>query len=252
MLTALIYACTAGALVCYAAALAAECCGRHRLTVRWMAGGGALCLLLFIYNAELAAALPFGNMRHVLSFLPLASMFPLLRRKQDVRLHGWMSAMSLLALIGALSMPLQATWRQAPALQSTWFAPHVTSYVISYGWLTVAALMALTSYARPARAEAELRAAEELVVLAFPLLTFGLGSGALWADEAWGAYWSWDIKETWALLTWCLYLIWFHLRRSTTLLSRRPLLIFAWVSVLITFLVVNLLPKIASLHSYAA
>lgn len=252
MLTALIYVCTAGALLCYAAALAAEAAGKHRLTIRCMAGAVVLCLLLFIYNAELAAALPFGNMRHVLSFLPLASVFPLLNRRQDVRLHGWMSAMSVIALIGALSMPLQATWRQAPALQSAWFAPHVTSYVISYGWLTVAALMALTSYARPARAETEMRAAEELVVLAFPLLTFGLGSGALWADEAWGAYWSWDIKETWALLTWCLYLIWFHLRRHTSLLSRRPLLILAWVAVLITFLVVNLLPKITSLHSYAA
>ena len=108
------------------------------------------------------------------------------------------------------------------------------------------------SFIESARAEAEMRAAEALVVLAFPLLTFGLGSGALWADEAWGAYWSWDIKETWALLTWCLYLIWFHLRRRTPLLSRRPLLILAWVAVLITFLVVNLLPKIVSLHSYAA
>lgn len=252
MLTALIYTCTAGALACYAAALAAEVAGKHPLCSRCMAAGLLCCILLFIYNAELAKALPFGNMRHVLCFLPLASAFPLLNRWQDVRLHGWMSAMSMIALIGALCMPLQATWRQAPALQSAWFAPHVTSYVISYGWLTVAALMALCSYIRPARAEAETRAAEELVVLAFPLLTFGLGSGALWADEAWGAYWSWDIKETWALLTWCLYLIWFHLRRRTPLLSRRPLLILAWVAVLITFLVVNLLPKIVSMHSYAA
>lgn len=252
MLTTLIYTCTAGALACYAAALAAELAGKHTLCSRSMAAGPVCCILLFIYNAELAKALPFGNMRHVLCFLPLASAFPLLNRRQDVRLHGWMSAMGLLALIGALCMPLQATWRQAPALQSAWFAPHVTSYVISYGWLTVAALMALFSYVRPARAEAEMRAAEELVVLAFPLLTFGLGSGALWADEAWGAYWSWDIKETWALLTWCLYLIWFHLRRRTPLLSRRPLLILAWVAVLITFLVVNLLPRIVSMHSYAA
>lgn len=251
MLTSLIYACTAGASGCYAVALAAELKGKHSLTFRSMLCGAFLCILLFIYNAELARALPFGNMRHVLCFLPLASVFPLLYGKHDLRLHGWMSAMSIIALIGALCMPLQATWRQAPALQSAWFAPHVTSYVIAYGWLTVAALMALTSYTRPARAEAEMRAAEHLVVLAFPLLTFGLGSGALWADEAWGAYWSWDIKETWALLTWCLYLIWFHLRRSTPLLSRRPLLILAWVAVLITFLVVNLLPKIQSLHSYS-
>lgn len=251
MLTALISLCTAGSLVCYAAALAAELAGKHTLCSRSMAAGLLLCALLFIYNAELAGAWPFGNMRHVLCFLPLASAFPLLYGKQDIRLHGGMSAMSIIALIGALCMPMQATWRQAPALQSAWFAPHVTSYVISYGWLTVAALMAITSYFRPARAEAEMRAAEHLVVLAFPLLTFGLGSGALWADEAWGAYWSWDIKETWALLTWCLYLIWFHLRRRTSLLALRPLLILAWAAVLITFLVVNLLPKIASLHSYA-
>lgn len=252
MLTELIYVCTAGALACYTAALAAEYCGRLSLTIRCMSGGALLCLMLFIFNAELAKALPFGNMRHVLCFLPLASLFPLLYGKHSLRLHGWLSSMSLIALIGALCMPLQAAWRQAPALQSAWFAPHVTAYVISYGWLTAAAFMALGSYARPARAEEIMRAAEHLVVLAFPLLTFGLGSGALWADEAWGAYWSWDIKETWALLTWCLYLIWFHLRRSTPLLARRPLLILAWVAVLITFLVVNLLPRISSLHSYAS
>lgn len=252
MLTALIYVCTAGALACYAVALAAETMGKHSLSVRCMSIGLLLCMLLFIYNAQLAKALPFGNMRHVLCFLPLASIFPLLYGEKYIRLHGWMSAMSLIALVGALCMPLQAAWRQAPALQSAWFAPHVTSYVISYGWLTVAALMAATSYFRPLRAADEMRAAEHLVILAFPLLSFGLGSGALWADEAWGAYWSWDIKETWALLTWCLYLIWFHLRRSTPLLSRRPLLIMAWAAVLITFLVVNLLPRIQSLHSYAS
>ena len=88
--------------------------------------------------------------------------------------------------------------------------------------------------------------------LAFPFLTFGLISGAIWADAAWGGYWAWDIKEVWSLLTWCLYLLYFHVQPRATFASwRRPLLLLAFVAIVITFMVVNLLPQIDSMHSYA-
>ncbi|MGN0868818.1 MAG: cytochrome c biogenesis protein CcsA [Akkermansia sp.] len=251
MLSLLVQGATLAALLLFAAALVAECCRCPRGGNGLLGAAWVVTALLFVWDWELAQAPPFGNMRHVLSFLPLVSVLPVLFVRGGCRLQGYMAAASLLALIGALCMPLQAGWRQAPALQSPWFAPHVTAYVVSYAWLTVATLMVLLSYLRPSAADTVLRAAERLVVLAFPLMTFGLGSGALWADDAWGTYWSWDIKEAWSLLTWTLYLLWFHRRGSCTPRQRRPLLLLAFAALVVTFLVVNLLPGLASMHSYA-
>lgn len=213
-----------------------------------------LAVMLFAADWVLAQAPPFGNMRHVLAFFPLV-MYPAavyLRRYRGLCVDGWLAAASALALIGALSMPLQASWRQMPALQSPWFAPHVISYVLSYGLMTVAALMVLIRPLRGEKAVQDECTADALVKLAFPFMTFGLWSGALWADAAWGAYWSWDIKEVWALITWCVYLIYLHTERHVVFAAwRRPLLLLGFAAVLVTFFVVNLLPNIQSLHSYA-
>lgn len=213
-----------------------------------------LAALLFAADWVLAQAPPFGNMRHVLAFFPLV-MYPAavyLRHCRGLCVDGWLAAASAFALIGALSMPLQASWRQMPALQSPWFAPHVISYVLSYGLMTVAALMVLIRPLRGEKAVQDERSADALVKLAFPFMTFGLWSGALWADAAWGAYWSWDIKEVWALITWCVYLIYLHTECHVSCAAWRcPLLLLGFVAVLVTFFVVNLLPNIQSLHSYA-
>lgn len=210
----------------------------------WLSWAGAL--LLLAANAALAAAPPFGNMRHVLCFfpLPLVPAWHYLRRVQGVALGSYFAWAAAVALLGALSMPLQADWRQMPALQSPWFVPHVTAYVIAYGMLTVSALLALRGK------EAQLAAAGAVAQVAFPFLTFGLWSGALWADAAWGRYWAWDIKEVWALITWGIYLFYFHVARHKPE-WRRFLLLLAYIALLITFLAVNLLPKITSLHSYS-
>lgn len=94
--------------------------------------------------------------------------------------------------------------------------------------------------------------AYRVTLLAFPFLTIGICLGALWAEESWGQYWSWDLKETWALITWLFYAIYLHCRR--TLFFRkcsRPVLIIAYVALIITFLAVNLMPSMASsMHSY--
>lgn len=219
-------------------------------SLRAMAAVWVVSLLLFVADWVLAQAPPFGNMRHVLAFFPLV-MAPAafyLRRYHGLELTSWLAGASALALVGALCMPMQAAWRQMPALQSPWFAPHVIAYVVAYGLMTVAALLTLASFS----CESRLRAADAVVRLAFPFMTFGLWSGALWADAAWGGYWAWDIKEVWSLLTWCLYLIYLHVARYPAFASwRRPLLLLGFAAVVITFLVVNLLPHIESLHSYA-
>ncbi len=237
------------------------CLGLHVLTVivarreilafRLMVLAWVVALLLLIANAILAQAPPFGNMRHVLSFFPLILLPSLMMMKASIPRSyiGYFAFAAVLTLTGALCMPLQEGWRQMPALQSPWFVPHVTSYVVSYGLMLVATLVTIRSFWGNEK-ELALRVADKAVTLAFPLMSFGLWSGALWADSVWGGYWAWDIKEVWSLITWLLYIMYFHVRRVAPE-WRRTLLILAFVSLLVTFLVVNLLPKIESVHSYA-
>ena len=86
--------------------------------------------------------------------------------------------------------------------------------------------------------------------IGFPLLTIGILSGAVWANEAWGSYWSWDPKETWALLTWFVFAIYLHTRLNKGWEGKKPALIasFGFFVVWMCFLGVNLLGE--GLHSY--
>jgi cytochrome c-type biogenesis protein CcsB len=86
--------------------------------------------------------------------------------------------------------------------------------------------------------------------IGFPLLTIGILSGAVWANEAWGSYWSWDPKETWALATWLVFAIYLHLRISKGWRGKKPAILasLGFVTVWICFLGVNLLGE--GLHSY--
>ena len=86
--------------------------------------------------------------------------------------------------------------------------------------------------------------------LGFPLLTIGILSGAVWANEAWGSYWSWDPKETWAFITWLIYAIYLHTRITKGWQGTKPALIasIGFIVVWICYLGVNLLSK--GLHSY--
>jgi cytochrome c-type biogenesis protein CcsB len=89
-----------------------------------------------------------------------------------------------------------------------------------------------------------------IIGLGFPLLTIGIISGGVWANEAWGSYWSWDPKETWALILWLVFAAYLHARITKGWQGRKPALLAAlgFVVVWITYLGVNLLGK--GLHSY--
>ena len=89
-----------------------------------------------------------------------------------------------------------------------------------------------------------------VIGLGFPLLTIGIIAGAVWANEAWGSYWSWDPKETWALITWLVFAAYLHARITRGWQGRRPAVLAAsgFVVVWICYLGVNLLGK--GLHSY--
>ena len=89
-----------------------------------------------------------------------------------------------------------------------------------------------------------------IIGLGFPLLTIGIIAGAVWANEAWGSYWSWDPKETWALITWLVFAAYLHARITRGWQGRRPAILAAtgFVIVWICYLGVNILGK--GLHSY--
>lgn len=256
-ITLLIVAAIAGYALCFLLLLP-----RWRIAYAVGLLGWLANLAVFVLNWAHVGHPPFGNMYHVqvvlgLSFLPL---FALLRRRGD---YDWLAPhfalVSCLPMIGTLFLERDLQWRRMPALQSPWFVPHVLSYMISYSLLAVAfaalvwGLILAWQERESALLERSRRAVYALSRLAFPLMSFGLLSGALWAEEAWGVYWSWDPKETWSLITWTLYLIYFHARLSPR--TRRFEIVahlLAFAALLATFILVNLLPKIGGgLHSYS-
>ena len=146
-----------------------------------------------------------------------------------------------------------------PALQSPWFIPHVVVYMFSYAALGLAAGVALwmlmqRRWQRLEPTGADLRLPALLVHLGFPFLTLGLAFGAIWGKEAWGHYWSWDPKETWALISWIAYLGIIHAMHDRGCTPRRGLWLIALVflTVLACWFLVNYLPAAkASVHTYA-
>ncbi len=138
-----------------------------------------------------------------------------------------------------------------PALQSGWFIPHVTVYMFSYSFLGCAFLLAV--YGLFTMRNDVMSAADSLVYIGTAFLTFGMLSGALWAKEAWGHYWAWDPKETWALATWLCYMLYIHLRHfgkgSRNFLCL--LLIFSFLCLQMCWWGINYLPAAQeSVHVY--
>ncbi len=140
-----------------------------------------------------------------------------------------------------------------PALQSIWFVPHVTVYMFSYSLFGCAFLLAVAGLLH--RSGAYLPSADRLVDIGLVFLTFGMLSGCVWAKQAWGMYWSWDAKETWAAATWCAYLVYLHYRLKYPSTEKS---VFPYIILIVGFLLlqmcwygVNFLPSAKdSLHSY--
>lgn len=145
-----------------------------------------------------------------------------------------------------------------PALLSLWFIPHVIVYIVAYALLGASSIVALKqlfdTYVKGLGSKPTLQLADNLVYLGFSFLTMGLLFGALWAKEAWGHYWTWDPKETWAFLTWATYLIYIHARIKNSLKPQHAMwiLAFAFVVLLVAWFGVNYLPSaVNSVHTYS-
>ncbi|MDE6112514.1 MAG: cytochrome c biogenesis protein CcsA [Bacteroidales bacterium] len=100
-----------------------------------------------------------------------------------------------------------------PALQSAWFSPHVIIYIFAYALLGVAFLLACYRLLRRRAATVETLAVEDnLTRIGWVCLSIGMFFGAIWAKQAWGHFWTWDPKETWAAATFLCYGLYLHLR----------------------------------------
>lgn len=154
-----------------------------------------------------------------------------------------------------------------PALDSFWLPIHVALSFLGNAVFTVAFVAAIFYLLQERMLKSKkfsalyyrLPSLETLdminyrcLTFGFPLMTMGIISGAVWADAAWGTYWSWDPKESWALITWFLYAALLHGRLTTGWRGRRAAIfaIIGFAFVLFTFLGVNLL--LPGLHSYSS
>ncbi len=160
-----------------------------------------------------------------------------------------------LALLAISSSPLVPREIQPPipALRSFWLVLHVTFSFIGESFFVVsfiAALVYFISRSEERRAEMD-RLAAAAVGIGYPVFTAGaLVFGAIWAETAWGAWWSWDPKETWTLVTWLIYTAYLHTRLVKRLRGRvsAALAMAGFAATVFTFFGVNYL--LAGLHSY--
>jgi ABC-type transport system involved in cytochrome c biogenesis permease subunit len=173
--------------------------------------------------------------------------------------HGWLLSFgcltaSVFAVINVARPDIHSK-ALMPALQSPYFIPHVTLYILSYALLAscaVSSVMALVKGPKGDPDMALLELGDRLCRTGTGFLMLGLILGALWAEEAWGGFWSWDPKETWAFVTCGAFLAYIHLRRAGNK-GRATLLLppLAFVFLMITWIGVNYLPVASqSVHTY--
>lgn len=188
-------------------------------------------------------------------FMPLVGLLVYVRWRYKWIL-SFSTLMATVFIAVNLLRPEIHTKALMPALQSPWFAPHVIVYMFAYALLGAATLMALwlLAFKKGPCADEELEITDNLVYAGQAFLTFGMLFGALWAKEAWGHYWSWDPKETWAAITWLSYLTYIHLRlyRPRRVRMALLLLLISFVLLQVCWWGINYLPSAqgVSVHTY--
>lgn len=168
----------------------------------------------------------------------------------------------LFLIIGYAAMRDKTIRPLMPALDSKWLAIHVSLAILSYGAFAVAAGISAMYLLRDKFSDNSfnkgLAEKEKLDEIAYRIIAFGfiflsmvMITGAIWAESAWGRYWAWDPKETWSFITWIIYAIYLHLRRSRGWQGKRAAIfaIVGFICVVFTYIGVNTF--IPSLHSYA-
>ena len=226
----------------------------------------ALMLLAFIllFVGVIARGLsnghvPWGNMYEfsITGALAFTGAYLAALRKYDLRWLGlFISLAALLTLGTAITLLYRDSAPLVPALKSTWLIIHVVAAIISGGVFLLSNVIAGAYLYLDARERGAGRPAwatrlpslevldqlsYRLVAFVFPLWTFSVIAGAIWAESAWGRYWGWDPKETWAFITWVAYAAYLHARVTVGWKGRRAawLCLFAGSTFLFNYVYVN-------------
>ncbi|MBS4098883.1 MAG: c-type cytochrome biogenesis protein CcsB [Sulfuricella sp.] len=243
---------------------------RVSAAITWCAAAmGTIGLLVRWYESYLISAdvghIPLSNLYEV--FILFAILTALLYLYYEGRYQNrQMGAFVLPVISAAVGFILWYTFdREAhhiqplvPALQSYWMKLHVPTNFVGYGAFALAAMIGVAYLLADKRILAGRLPAKEIlddvmykaIAIGFAFFTVATILGAMWAAEAWGGYWSWDPKETWALIVWLNYAAWLHIRLVKGL--RGPML--AWwavIGLLVTaFAFVGVNMFLTGLHSY--
>ena len=234
----------------------------------------------------LSGHFPISNLYESLCFLSWAltlGQLLLEREYQSPIIPAVLNPVILLSLgFACFVLPddLRLSSSLVPALRSTWLVMHVSVVMLSYAALIIGSLISASVLFVNTNQSLQIRSnssgvgsyrtgsanyleptdftdSERLdtlsyrsILIGFVLLTLGLISGAVWANEAWGTWWSWDPKETWALISWLFYATYLHMRISKGWQGRKPAILAStgFLVVLICYIGVNFLG--IGLHSY--
>lgn len=164
----------------------------------------------------------------------------------------------ILSYVGTLSpeaMPLM------PALKSRWLTAHVMTAIIAYGAFAIAFCLSLLYLVKIRMQEPEVsgkipaasqldRFAHGLIVVGFAFQTLVLVTGAVWAEEAWGHWWQWDPKETWALITWLVYAVYLHGYKSGKVRDKKAAIVSIVGFAVVIFTMFGVTFLLGGMHAY--
>jgi cytochrome c-type biogenesis protein CcsB len=240
------------------------------MSLTWLAFG--LLLAGVVLRGVWAGRVPWGNMYEfsITAAVAVLAVFLGMSTRRDLR---WLGLFVVIAVELTLGLAVTVLYTEAaqlvPALKSYWLLIHVSAAIICSGAFTIAAATAGLSILRiraerkageaqvtgwlarvPSGEKLELMT-QRIIAFTFPLWTFAVVAGAIWAENAWGRYWGWDPKETWAFITWVVFAAYLHARSTQGWRGTRASLIVlaGWLAFMINYFGVNFLAS--SLHSYA-
>jgi len=230
-----------------------------RLATAFMVLGFLLLTAAVIFRGISAHRVPWGNMYEfsITGAFAFSGAYLFALKKYKLRWLGLPVSIAVLLTLGtAITLLYRPSAPLVPALKSTWLVIHVSAAIISGGVFLLAncvaaAYLILDRYeqkgVRPVWAQ-RLPSLEvldnlsyRLVALVFPLWTFAVIAGAIWAESAWGRYWGWDPKETWAFITWVAYAAYLHARVTVGWRGRKAawLCLFAGSTFLFNYIYIN-------------
>jgi cytochrome c-type biogenesis protein CcsB len=243
-----------------------------RIAVSLTALGFGLHLASVVARGVSAGRAPWGNMFEfsVTGALAVTGVYLVLLARRDVRYLGVFVLLPVLLTLGlAVAVLYTESAQLVPALKSVWLVIHVSAAIIASGILTIgfAETICYLVQERRERVPAEQRSpsfmdrlpsaavldrsAYRMHAFAFPIWTFAVIAGAIWAENAWGRYWGWDPKETWAFITWMVYACYLHARATAGWRGRKAayVALLGYATFLFNYLVVNI--WLVGFHSYA-